>query len=579
MDPNETLSPADAEAALRDLAQAFLPALLDGLESAGQGQPSSDDAPDPELRYRLLLDQIPAVVFMAPLDHGIGQSYVSRSIEHILGYTQEEWLEDPLRWYQRIHPEDRDRWSSEAANLLVSGGPLRSVYRVLARDGRVIWFQCDAKMVRRDDGRPWFIHGIGFDITELKHAEATMREARDLAEAANRAKSQFLANMSHEIRTPMNGIMGMTELALGAPLTAEVRDCLQTIKFSSEALLSVVDDILDFSKIEAHKLGLVNAPFDAVECVNGVIRVLALAARSKGVRLVLETSLPLPTIVGDAVRLRQILLNLASNAIKFTDHGEVRVALSIDEQTEDSAVLHFLVRDTGIGIPADKQQMIFEAFSQADLSASRKYGGAGLGLTISARLVEMMGGRIWVHSEPGGGSEFHFTVRMGIVEGNHTAVQAAGAGARFEPPPAPVAPPRPQAAPAAKDCRLRVLLAEDNLVNQKVATRLLEKSGYEVTVAGNGLEALEALETAGWQSFDVVLMDVQMPDMDGFAATDAIRLHERAHGGHLPIVALTAHAMAGDRERCLDAGMDGYVAKPIQLASVRAEIEAVLRLG
>ena len=579
----------------------------------------------------------------------------------------------------------RDLWQT-----IERGQTWKGEVKNQAKDGTEYWLSTTIVPLCSQEGRPLEYIAIRTDITELKRIGEELLLAKDKAEQASRSKSEFLANMSHEIRTPLNGIVGMTDLMLDTEIDAEQKEYLETVKLSADSLLTVINDILDFSKIEAGKIDLEAVDFDLRDCMESTLRILALRADQKGLELLCDVTPDVPEFVrGDSTRLRQVITNLVGNAIKFTEQGEIALKVQMEKSNGEDHLIHFTVSDTGIGISPEKQKLIFAPFSQADSSTTRKYGGTGLGLTISTRLVQIMGGEMRVESAIGKGSQFHFTMRFGIADpqaatgtktnsleilrgakvlvvddnrtnrrileqmlirwemnvdstesgekalkllvearasgvpytlmltdmhmpemdgftlaenirqkselstatimmltsagnrGDGAQCQKLGIAAYLLKPVrqvelreaialALVGKNQKGATPlitryslqdaGASAAKLHVLLAEDNPVNKRLASRLLEKRGHQISLASNGREAFEAVQK---HSFDLVLMDVQMPEMDGFEATAAIRQWEKQNGKRVPIIALTAHAMKGDKERCLAEGMDGYLSKPI----------------
>jgi signal transduction histidine kinase/ActR/RegA family two-component response regulator len=400
---------------------------------------------------------------------------------------------------------------------------------------------------------------------ELEQALLNAQELTIVAEAANNVKSQFLANMSHELRMPLSAVMGFNDLVLGTDLTTEQRQYAEQISASAVSLLKMLDDLLDVYKIDAGHMELEQMDFELDQLIQRAVTAITPQAATKNLNLSHEIAAGTPIqLVGDPIRLRQVLLNLLTNAVKFTDQGQIFLRVECDYQTSEDATLHFVVGDTGIGVPKEKQELIFSSFLQADSTLTRRHGGTGLGLTIARHLAEKFKGQMWVESEgvPGRGSRFHFTAMFGLT---------------FQPGANTVLPATPQAPPPTLHTafRFKILLAEDNAINGRVITRILEKRGWEVVVVEDGQAAVAVSSS---ETFDAILMDVQMPILDGLSATMAIRARERETGGHVPIVALTAYAMPGDRERCLAAGMDAYISKPMKALDLYAILEEVVGL-
>jgi PAS domain S-box-containing protein len=658
-----------------------------------QSNKKTQELKQSEEKYRMLVSRLPDWIFVCK---GNKIVYVNQATADGLGYPVQQITGTTIMDY--LTKESRRALDNSAVKH--TGAADLDAYEVdvLTRTGKRTTLVMRSSSITYINEPAQLV--VAVDITERKMAQEAMREAREAAEEANMAKSQFLAAMSHEIRTPMNGIIGMTELLMDTDVTGDQREYLEAVMYSADSLLVLLNDILDLSKIEAGKAEPARSSFELCNLMEETVNLFALRAQRKGLELVCQVAPGIPhVLVGDEDHMRQILVNLIGNAIKFTESGEVVVSVKEEKRAADEVTLHFCVRDTGIGVSTEKQKLIFDAFVQADASQAKRFGGSGLGLAISNKLAEGMGGRMWVESEVGKGSNFHFTIPFAMQQdvndthaedkaaealkdievlivddnydnramltcmlaywkmkpssatGGNSALtllkEAANDGKPFSLVLIDVTMPGmdgfelaakitidPELAPAmvmmlncdeiageAEQCRelgintylhkpirsslvlksilnalgkellindgsgkqasgmadnlpaLGILLAEDNPINQKVVTTMLGKRGHTVTVVQNGREAVQAVDIGG---YDLVLMDISMPEMDGFAATDIIREREQSTGAHIPIIALTANAMKGDAEKCLGAGMDGYVAKPMRLESLLCEMDRVL---
>lgn len=535
------------------------------IESAGTRHNVQKDLADSKELFKTVFNNSAVAIIVTDKDQNI--IAWNPFAEKVLDMGREELFNRPV---SQLYPPDE--WKRLKAFHVHKKGVVSDIETmVLKKDGSILDVSLSLSVVKDIQGEAVGSIGIMRDVSIQKKTQTMLLEAKKVAEAASQAKTMFLANMSHEVRTPMNTILGMVDLTLDTELTTEQRDNLLTVKNAADILLSLLNDILDLSRVEAGKIQLESIEINVERIVRSVCKTMDILARNKGLKLQWVVDEAVPDMVkGDPVRIRQILVNLINNAIKFTKEGNIQVEVKVDLKEEDKCELRFSVADEGVGIDKDNQKKIFEVFTQADVSTTRQFGGTGLGLSICKRLLELMGGRIWVESEKGRGSIFYFVVPYAIVKKEEVpeALQEESIESQLM---EQISKKKQPEEVREKKEDLHILLAEDNLVNQKMTQKVLEKKGWKIAVANNGREVLDIFEK---EAFDLILMDALMPVMDGLEATRKVRQMEQGSGKRIPIVALTARVMAGDRKKCLDSGMDGYVSKPIDRAQLYEVIQS-----